>query len=70
MSERSRKPGLPMVANTGNLDLDRFCQGAKKTLDDMTGQASNRARLALLPATASLPEVIDRINEITRRLQD
>lgn len=64
------KPGLPSVHNTGNKELDRFCNGVKQTLDAITGQAPNRARLEPLPATATLQDVIARLNEVVARLQD
>lgn len=64
------KPGLPLVKNSGNPEVDLFCQAAKQTLDGMTGQARGRRRLDPLPDNASLPEVIARINEIVRRLQE
>lgn len=63
------QPGLPLVRGTGNSELDRFCQNAKQTLDNITGQARNRERLQPLAPTATLAEVIEQVNEIIRRMQ-
>ncbi len=41
----------------------------KQNLDGITGQARNVQRLAPLPPDASLAQVIERLNEITARLQ-
>lgn len=65
-----KKPGLPLVKGTGNPVLDLFCQNTKQTLDGMTGQARARPRLEPLPPTASLAEVIERINEVVLRMQE
>lgn len=65
-----KKPGLPLVKDTGNAVLDLFCQNTKQTLDGMTGQARDRPRLEPLPSDASLADVIVRLNEIVRRLQE
>ena len=43
---------------------------SEQTLDAITGQAPNRARLEPLPATATLQDVIARLNEVVARLQD
>jgi hypothetical protein len=65
----SKTPGLASIHNTGNKELDKFCQGVKQTLDSMTGQAQNRPRLDPLPATATLQDVIARLNEVVARMQ-
>lgn len=64
------KPGLPLVKGTGDPQLDLFCQNVKQSLDGMTGQTRGRPKLEPLPATATLAEVIERVNEIVRRMQD
>ncbi|WP_288077880.1 hypothetical protein [Pseudomonas sp.] len=64
----SKKPAIPSV-RTGQTVLDQALSAVKQTLDAMTGQAKNIDRLAPLPATATLPEVIERLNEITSRMQ-
>ena len=64
-----KKPGLPLVRNTGHSELDRFCQGVKQTLDGMTGQDRSAARLEPLPATATLAQVIERLNAVVALIQ-
>ncbi len=62
------KPAIPSV-HTGKPDLDQALSAVKASLDEITGQGRNSTRFAPLPATASLPDVIARLNEITARLQ-
>lgn len=62
------KAAIPAV-RTGQPDLDRAMSAIKQNLDAITGQARNVNRLAPLPADATLAQVIDRLNEITARLQ-
>lgn len=57
------------VVRTGNALQDRAHSAVKTRLDIMGGQLKNFPPLADLPATASLAEVIERVNEITRRMQ-
>lgn len=62
------KAAIPAV-RTGQLELDRALSAIKQNLDGITGQARNVQRLAPLPPDASLAQVIERLNEITARLQ-
>lgn len=62
------KPAIPVV-NTGQFELDLFASTVKQSLDAITAQARNVERLQPLPATATLAEVITRLNAITERLQ-
>lgn len=64
-----KKPALPLVRGTGNAELDRFCQNAKQTMDSMTGQGKSTQRLSPLPATATLAQVVERVNAITLLMQ-
>jgi hypothetical protein len=54
---------------TGNLVTDRALSAIKQNLDQITGQARNVERLQPLPATATLAELIARVNALTERLQ-
>jgi hypothetical protein len=62
------KPAIPVV-NTGQFELDLFASTVKQSLDAITAQARNVERLQPLPATATLADVITRLNAITARLQ-
>lgn len=62
------KTAIPAVM-TGNRDVDLALSSIKQNLDSITGQARNLDRFAPLPATASLTDVIDRVNAIVARLQ-
>jgi hypothetical protein len=62
------KPAIPTL-NTGQFELDLFASTVKQSLDAITAQARNVERLQPLPATATLAEVITRLNAITARLQ-
>lgn len=64
----SGKPSIPVVA-TGQGAVDRCFAAIKKTLDEMTGSSRNVAKLDPLPATATLGDVIARLNAIVDRLQ-
>jgi hypothetical protein len=63
-----KKSAIPVV-NTGQFELDQFAAAVKQNLDSITGQARNVERLQPLPETATLAEVIKRLNAITARLQ-
>jgi hypothetical protein len=63
-----KKSAIPVV-NTGQFELDQFAATVKQNLDSITGQARNVERLQPLPETATLAEVIRRLNAITARLQ-
>lgn len=63
-----KKAAIPAV-RTGRADLDAALAAVKQNLDSITGQARNSDRLAPLPPTASLADVIQRLNLITERLQ-
>lgn len=62
------KPAIPAV-RTGTTDLDLAQAAIKQTLDSITGQARGSERLEPLPSTASLADVINRLNEILNRMQ-
>jgi division protein CdvB (Snf7/Vps24/ESCRT-III family) len=62
------KSAIPTV-NTGQFELDQFAAAVKQNLDAITAQARNVERLQPLPATATLAEVITRLNAISARLQ-
>jgi hypothetical protein len=62
------KSAIPTV-NTGQFELDQFAAAVKQNLDAITAQARNVERLQPLPATATLADVINRLNAITARLQ-
>ena len=57
------------VVNTGNAELDQFVAAVKQNMDAITGQARNAGKLPPLPQTATLTDVIARLNAITERLQ-
>jgi hypothetical protein len=63
-----KKAAIPTV-NTGQFALDQFAAAVKQNLDSITAQARNVERLQPLPETATLAEVIERLNVITARLQ-
>lgn len=63
-----KKAAIPTVS-TGQLELDQFAAAVKQNLDGITAQARNVERLQPLPATATLADVIARLNAITTRLQ-
>lgn len=62
------KAAIPVV-RTDQPDLDRAMAAIKQNMDAITGQARNVTRLQPLPSTASLTDVITRLNEIVARLQ-
>ncbi len=62
------KAAIPVVS-TDRPDLDRALAAIKQNMDAITGQARNTTRLQPLPSTASLADVIARVNEIVARLQ-
>lgn len=62
------KPGIPRVAAL-RPDVDQAFSAIKQTLDEITGQARNVDRLEPLPSTATLAQVITRLNEIVTRIQ-
>lgn len=62
------KAAIPTVA-TGKADLDRALSAIKQNLDAITAQARNVSRLEPLPATATLEDVIARLNAVVDRLQ-
>jgi hypothetical protein len=63
-----KKSAIPVV-NTGQFELDQFAAAVKQNLDSITAQARNVERLQPLPETATLAQVIERLNVITARLQ-
>jgi hypothetical protein len=62
------KAAIPAVL-TGKPDLDRALSSMKQNIDEITAQARNVERLEPLPTTASLAEVIARLNAVVARLQ-
>lgn len=63
------KPAIP-VLRTNDAALDSYAGRVKETLDSMTGQLRNGAKIKPLGATATLPDVIAKVNEIIKRLQE
>jgi hypothetical protein len=63
-----KKAAIPVV-NTGQFELDQFAAAVKQNLDSITAQTRNVERLQPLPETATLAQVIERLNVITARLQ-
>jgi hypothetical protein len=62
------KPAIPAVL-TGQPLLDKALSAVKQTLDAITGQARNVERMQPLPITATTEQIIERMNEISERLQ-
>ena len=62
------KAAIPAVL-TGKPDLDRALSSMKQNIDEITAQTRNVEKLEPLPATASLADVIARLNAIVARLQ-
>lgn len=62
------KAAIPVV-RTQQADLDLAMSAIKQNLDAITGQARNVQRFAPLPATATLADVIERLNAVVARLQ-
>jgi hypothetical protein len=65
MSSRT-KPGIPAVPKAGD-PRQRFDGALKETLETLTGRRGDR--ITQLATTATLAEVIDKINEILDTLQ-
>jgi hypothetical protein len=61
----SKRP-IPSVPVTDPA-MQKFCQAVKEDLDIITGQRGGR--IDPLPATATLAQVIEKINEISRVMQ-
>lgn len=62
------KPAIPFRPTADN-NRNEFESAVKQTLDQMTGQARNVQKLAPLPPTATLDQVVARLNEMLARLQ-
>lgn len=62
------KAAIPVV-RTQQADLDLAMSAIKQNLDAITGQARNVQRFEPLPSTATLADVIERLNAIVARLQ-
>ena len=62
------KAPIPTV-HTGRPDLDQALAAMKRNLDEIGGQLRGREPLQPLPSTASLTDVINRLNEVIARLQ-
>lgn len=64
----SNKAAIP-VLRSGTPAIDLFGEAVKQNLDQITGQQKNVAKMAPLPDTATLAEVIARSNALLARLQ-
>jgi len=62
------KPAIPAV-RTGQIELDRALSAMKETLDAITGQARNVQRMEPLTDSATLSQVVARVNQLVERLQ-
>jgi hypothetical protein len=62
------KPAIPAV-RTGQVELDRALSAVKQSLDAITGQARNAKRMEPLPDSATLSQVVARVNQLVERLQ-
>jgi len=62
------KAAIPAVL-TGKPDLDRALSSMKQNIDEITAQARNVDRLSPLSDTATLADVIVRLNAVVARLQ-
>jgi hypothetical protein len=62
------KAAIPAVL-TGKPDLDRALSSMKQNIDEITAQARNVEKLEPLPTTATLADVIARLNVVVARLQ-
>lgn len=63
-----KKAAIPVV-RTGKPDLDLALSAIKQNIDVLTGQSRAVEKLDPLPATATLQEVIARLNVLLARLQ-
>jgi len=54
---------------TGQVELDRALSAVKQSLDAITGQARNVQRMEPLPDSATLAQVVARVNQLVERLQ-
>ncbi|MCY1166328.1 hypothetical protein D9M73_62550 [compost metagenome] len=68
MSGRNKAASVPRL-QSGNPAVDFFGEAAKDNLDWLTGQHVNAPKLKLLPATATLADVIEQVNAQYARLQ-
>ncbi len=62
------KAAIPTV-RTGDAEVDRAFAAIKQTLDAITAQSRNVERLDNLPPTATLADLIQRVNTLVQRLQ-
>lgn len=64
-----RKPALPDTPNPGSAPHERFQfdSAVKETLEVITGRRKNT--VAELPATATMAEMITKINQLISQLQ-
>lgn len=63
-----KKAAIPVV-RTGKPDLDLALSAIKQNIDVLTGQSRAVEKLDPLPTTATLQEVIARLNVLLARLQ-
>jgi hypothetical protein len=63
-----KKPVIPVV-RTGSIEVDKFAEAVKQSLDTQTGQAKNFKPLPTLGTTATLADVIAAYNQLLQRVQ-
>lgn len=63
-----KKAAIPTV-RTGQPNVDRAFDAIKQNLDAITGQTRGLDKLQPLSPTATLAQVITRLNEVVDRLQ-
>jgi len=63
-----KKAAVPTV-RTGQPNVDRAFDAIKQNLDAIMGQTRGLDKLQPLPSTATLAQVITRLNEILARIQ-
>jgi len=63
-----KKAAIPTV-RTGQPNVDRAFDAIKQNLDAITAQTRGIDKLPPLPPTATLEQVITRLNEVVARLQ-
>jgi hypothetical protein len=64
----SKKSAIPSI-RTPDPAMNRVLEALKQNVDSITGQARNAEKLQLLPETASMADVIAKVNAIIDRIQ-